>query len=222
MRKKSWRHRDREGEKHVWLKWLGRFNEIGVTPSSYCGCSADAIEIEGLCFIFRSNCQLQYVFLFIFLCITIGTSRAICKFFSFFFFQKQILTMEKCLIKSKMRREHCIHISLYVAHIDIFRSKCNASKKTHTQTKSEYTKDRKKMSTVATRIKEYRWCETEKPHTKWLLVALTIYCKWLRISPTVPLSLCGLFSHSLSLSLNFVFMLHTQSFNHSVDSFYLE
>lgn len=101
------------------------------TVSSYCGCEADAIEIGGLCFIFRSNCQLQYACCctLFYAHITIRWNLTCHMQIFLFFSQKQILTIEKCLIKSKMRREHCVHISLYAPHIDIFRSKCKASKK---------------------------------------------------------------------------------------------
>lgn len=131
------------------------------TVSSYCGCEADAIEIEGLCFIFRSNCQLPICclcFLFTLLCTLqfCRTSRAICKFSSLFF-QKQILTIEKCLIKSKMRREHCVHISLYAAHIDIFRSKCKTSKKSK-QSVSVSDRDEKKVN-CSNQNQRVCWCE---------------------------------------------------------------
>lgn len=163
-KKWEWEEKNHDGKKHLWLKWLGRFNETGVTPvSSYCGCEADAIEIEGLCFIFRSNCQLQYACcccccsLFYAQCKFCGTSRAICKF-SARFFQKQILTIEKCLIKSKMRREHCAHISLYAPHIDIFRSNCTPSKKANKVW--VWAREIEKKVNCSDENQRVCWCET--------------------------------------------------------------
>lgn len=148
-------------KRHLWLKWLGRFNGIGVTPCPVIVVVKRMPSKLGAFVLFSdqiANCNMPVVvhssMRILPFC---GTSRAICKFSSLFF-QKQILTIEKCLIKSKMRREHCVHISLYAPHIDIFRSKCKASKKSK-QSVSVSTRDRKKVN-CSNENQRVCWCET--------------------------------------------------------------